>query len=75
MCAEQADLLSEKDVEIANLKSLLSLKEAEAVEAICLRGQLSAVEATDAARNNELRNLEEKNLALEEDKSVLSGKS
>ncbi|GKF69078.1 hypothetical protein Tco_0202135, partial [Tanacetum coccineum] len=37
-CAEQAALLSEKDVEIADLKSLLSLKEAEAAEAILLRG-------------------------------------
>nr|GFA01103.1 hypothetical protein [Tanacetum cinerariifolium] len=71
--SEQADLLSEKDAEIANLKSLLSLKEAEAAEAIRLRGQLSA-EAIDATKSNELRNLE-KNLALEEEKSVLFGKS
>ncbi|GJX49751.1 hypothetical protein Tco_0276596 [Tanacetum coccineum] len=35
-CAEQAALLSEKDAEIADLKSLLSLKEAESVEAIQL---------------------------------------
>nr|GFC52791.1 hypothetical protein [Tanacetum cinerariifolium] len=49
--------------------------EAEAAKAIRLRGQLSTVEATNATRNNKLRNLEEKNLALEEDKSVLSGKS
>nr|GFC32597.1 hypothetical protein [Tanacetum cinerariifolium] len=71
--SEQADLLSEKDAEIANLKSLLSLKEAEAAEAIRLRGQLSA-KAIDATKSNKLRNLE-KNLALEEEKSVLSGKS
>ncbi|GKC34204.1 hypothetical protein Tco_1046588 [Tanacetum coccineum] len=49
-CAEQAALLSEKDVEIADLKSLLSLKEAEAAEAILLRGQLSIVEAVDVLR-------------------------
>ncbi|GKG56184.1 hypothetical protein Tco_0577259, partial [Tanacetum coccineum] len=35
-CSEQTALLSERDVKIAHLKSLLSLKEAEAVEAIRL---------------------------------------
>ncbi|GJT71109.1 hypothetical protein Tco_1030395 [Tanacetum coccineum] len=73
-CAEQATLLSEKDTEIADLKSLLSLKEAEAAEAIRLRGQLSVVEAADAAKGNELKGLKEKNLALEEEKNVLSEK-
>ncbi|GJV09677.1 hypothetical protein Tco_1351218, partial [Tanacetum coccineum] len=73
-CAEQVALLSEKGAEIANLKSLLSLKEAKAAEAIRLRGQLSIVEAADAAKGNELKGLKEKNLALEEDKNVLSGK-
>ncbi|GKD64073.1 hypothetical protein Tco_1306181 [Tanacetum coccineum] len=38
-CAEQTALLSKKDVEIAHLKSLLSLREAEAVKAIRLRGE------------------------------------
>ncbi|GJS53321.1 hypothetical protein Tco_0626683 [Tanacetum coccineum] len=49
-CVEQAALLSEKDVEIADLKSLLSLKEAEVIEAILFRGQLFVVEAADAAK-------------------------
>nr|GEX13472.1 hypothetical protein [Tanacetum cinerariifolium] len=40
----QTDLLKEKDVEIANLKTQLSLKEAEAAEAICLRGQYEAMQ-------------------------------
>ncbi|GJV94365.1 hypothetical protein Tco_1545942 [Tanacetum coccineum] len=35
-CAGQANLISERDTEIAHLKSLLSLKEAEATEAISL---------------------------------------
>ncbi|GJS77895.1 hypothetical protein Tco_0727776 [Tanacetum coccineum] len=73
-CAEKAALLSEKDVDIVDLKSLLSLKEAEAAEPIRLRGQLSIVEAADAAKGNELKGLKEKNLALEEEKSVLSEK-
>ncbi|GJZ89876.1 hypothetical protein Tco_0661803 [Tanacetum coccineum] len=49
-CAEQTVLLSEKDAEIAHLKSLLSLKEAEAAEAISLRSQLFVVEAVDATK-------------------------
>ncbi|GJT94891.1 hypothetical protein Tco_1090409 [Tanacetum coccineum] len=41
-CNRQADLLKEKDVEIANLKAELYLKEAEAAEAIrIIEGQLS----------------------------------
>ncbi|GKA35595.1 hypothetical protein Tco_0722086 [Tanacetum coccineum] len=50
-------LLSERDAEIAHLKSLLSLKEVEAAEAISLRSQLSVVEAADAARDVELASL------------------
>nr|GEX46750.1 hypothetical protein [Tanacetum cinerariifolium] len=60
-----------KDAEIVDLKSLLSLKEAEAAEAIHFRGQLSVAEAADAAKGNKLKGLKEKNLALEEEKSVL----
>ncbi|GKG59410.1 hypothetical protein Tco_0605061, partial [Tanacetum coccineum] len=52
-CAGQAALLSEKDAETANLKSLLSLKEAEAAEAIHLHGQLAVLEAADAVKGNE----------------------
>nr|GEW47935.1 hypothetical protein [Tanacetum cinerariifolium] len=46
-CAEQAALLSKKDEEIFDMKSLLSMKEVESVEAIRLCGQLAVVEATD----------------------------
>ncbi|GJS06892.1 hypothetical protein Tco_0363688, partial [Tanacetum coccineum] len=59
-----------KDAEIAHLKSLLSLKEAEAAEAISLRRQLSKLEAADAAKSTELRDLKENNFALEGERNV-----
>nr|GFD16370.1 hypothetical protein [Tanacetum cinerariifolium] len=64
-CVEQAAFLADRDAEIVHLKSLLSLKEAEAVEAIRLCGQLTIVEAADVAKGGELRDLKEKNFALE----------
>nr|GEW85578.1 hypothetical protein [Tanacetum cinerariifolium] len=42
-CDEHTTLLSEKDAEIAHLKSLLSLKETEAAEAISLQSQIFAL--------------------------------
>ncbi|GKB17581.1 hypothetical protein Tco_0851504 [Tanacetum coccineum] len=69
--AGQANLLSERDTKIAHLKSLLSLKEAEATEAISLRGQLTALEAADASKSAELRALKEKDFALEGEKNAL----
>ncbi|GJS99377.1 hypothetical protein Tco_0820547 [Tanacetum coccineum] len=44
------DLVKEKDVEIANLKAQLSLKEAKVAEAIRLHGQVSVAEAAKATR-------------------------
>ncbi|GKC27810.1 hypothetical protein Tco_1035104 [Tanacetum coccineum] len=73
-CSEQAALLSKRDTKIAHLKSLLSLKEAEATEAIRFHGQLSVVEADDTATGNELRDLKERNFVLEGEKDVLSEK-
>ncbi|GKF50600.1 hypothetical protein Tco_0147067, partial [Tanacetum coccineum] len=73
-CAEQTTLLLEKDAEIAHLKSLLSLKESEAAESISLRSQLFVVEAADAAKSTELRDLMEKNFALEGERNSLSEK-
>ncbi|GKE41363.1 hypothetical protein Tco_1468647 [Tanacetum coccineum] len=73
-CAEQTTLLSEKDAEIAHLRSLLSLKETEAAEAIRLRSQLSVVEVADTAKSNELRDLKEINFALKGEKDALSEK-
>nr|GEW32745.1 hypothetical protein [Tanacetum cinerariifolium] len=49
-CNRQADLLKKKDIEIANLKAQLSLKEAEAAEVIRLRSRVAVIEATEAAR-------------------------
>ncbi|GJS39060.1 hypothetical protein Tco_0564103 [Tanacetum coccineum] len=73
-CSRQADLLKEKDAEIASLKSQQSLKEAEAAEAIRLRSQVATVEATEATRVNELNGLKERNSTLEEEKHVLEHK-
>ncbi|GJX01944.1 hypothetical protein Tco_0185857 [Tanacetum coccineum] len=73
-CFEQSARLSEKDVEIAHLRSLLSLKESEAAEAIRLREQVSVVEVVDAVKGNELRDLKEMNFALEGEKYILSEK-
>nr|GFC45660.1 hypothetical protein [Tanacetum cinerariifolium] len=72
--AEQTTLLPEKDTEIAHLKSLLSLKEAEAAEAISLRNQLSVVGATDVAKSTKLRDLKEKTFALKEERDAFSEK-
>nr|GEU75529.1 hypothetical protein [Tanacetum cinerariifolium] len=64
--ARQACFIAEeKDTEIANLKAQLSLKEAEAAEAIRLRRQVAAIEATEAARVNELNSLKVQTTALE----------
>ncbi|GJW03197.1 hypothetical protein Tco_1562053 [Tanacetum coccineum] len=71
-CAEQANLLSEKDAEIAHLRSLLSLREAEVANAISLHGQLTVLEAVDVAKGAELRDLKEKDFTLEGEKNVLS---
>ncbi|GJS76871.1 hypothetical protein Tco_0726752 [Tanacetum coccineum] len=63
-CAMQAGWLKEKDAEIASLKAQLSLKEAEAAEAIRLQGQVAVVEAAEAARIAELNGLKEHAVAL-----------
>ncbi|GKA51125.1 gypsy type transposase, partial [Tanacetum coccineum] len=63
-CQRQVDLLKEKDTEIANLKAQLSLKEAEAAEAIRLRSQVAAIEGTKVARVDELNSLKGWNTTL-----------
>nr|GFC31455.1 hypothetical protein [Tanacetum cinerariifolium] len=62
----QADVLKEKDVEIANLKALLSLKEDEAAKA-------TTVEAAEVAKVGELNCFKERNAALEVNKDTLEG--
>ncbi|GJX74839.1 hypothetical protein Tco_0313434, partial [Tanacetum coccineum] len=73
-CTKQTVLLAERDAEIAHLKSLLSLKETEAAKAIRLRGQLTTVEAADAAKDNELKDFKEKKFVLEGERDVMSEK-
>ncbi|GKC99763.1 hypothetical protein Tco_1170038 [Tanacetum coccineum] len=70
----EVDLLKERDVEIANLKAQLFLKETEATKAIHLRNQVSVVETVEASRVSELNSLKERNSALEEEKNALEGK-
>ncbi|GJW32412.1 hypothetical protein Tco_0052444 [Tanacetum coccineum] len=53
-CSMQANWLKERDAEIANLKDQLSLKEAEAADAICLRGQVAALESAAVSKDAEL---------------------
>nr|GEX64707.1 hypothetical protein [Tanacetum cinerariifolium] len=49
-------------------------RQAKAIEAIRLCGQLSVVEAVDAAKGNELRDLKERKFVLEGEKDALSEK-
>nr|GEY99994.1 hypothetical protein [Tanacetum cinerariifolium] len=71
-CVKHTTLLLERDAEIAHLKSLLSLKETEAAEAISLQSQLFVMETTDAAKSTELRDLKEKNFAFYGERNALS---
>ncbi|GKB25093.1 hypothetical protein Tco_0864494 [Tanacetum coccineum] len=64
-CGMQANLLKERDAEIVDLKARLSLREAEAAEAIRLRGQIANVEVVKATQAGELESLKERNVALE----------
>ncbi|GJX71897.1 gypsy type transposase [Tanacetum coccineum] len=64
-CGMQANLLKERDTEIACLKAQLSLKEAKTAEVIHLRSRIADIEATDATRTGELESLKEWNAALE----------
>nr|GEW36088.1 transposase (putative), gypsy type [Tanacetum cinerariifolium] len=48
------NLLKERDVEVASLKARLSLKEAEAVEAIRLLGQIATVDSVKATQVSSL---------------------
>ncbi|GKD38957.1 hypothetical protein Tco_1259164 [Tanacetum coccineum] len=70
------NLMSERPIRHALALKLgcgwsMKLGEAEAEEAIRLRGQVATVEAAEAARANELNVLKEQNSALEEEKCTL----
>ncbi|GKE09946.1 hypothetical protein Tco_1413497 [Tanacetum coccineum] len=64
-CAQQTNLLKEKDAKIASLKSHFLLNEAEAAEAILLSSHVATVEATEALHAAELNLLKEINSNLE----------
>ncbi|GJR83065.1 hypothetical protein Tco_0153850 [Tanacetum coccineum] len=80
-CVRQADLLKEKDDEIADLKAQLSLKEAEVAEAIhlctldeeknTLEGQVVALESAAATKDTELASLNAQTAKLTQDLSIL----
>nr|GEW13074.1 hypothetical protein [Tanacetum cinerariifolium] len=69
-CAEQTVLLSERDTEISHLKSLLSLKESKAAEAIRLRGQLTTGERD--IMSEKITTLESANVSKEVEFASLS---
>ncbi|GJY81301.1 gypsy type transposase [Tanacetum coccineum] len=73
-CKKQVDLLKARDDEIENLKAQLLLKEAEATEAVRLRAQVSAAEATEKMHADEIDALKQRNVALENEKDSLDGK-
>ncbi|GJT48646.1 hypothetical protein Tco_0974803 [Tanacetum coccineum] len=62
-CAQQTNLLKERDAEISILKSKLLLKEAEAAEAI--HGRVATIEAAEALHAAELNLLKKRNSTLE----------
>ncbi|GKG27439.1 hypothetical protein Tco_0403142, partial [Tanacetum coccineum] len=53
------------------LKAQLLVKEAEAAEAIRLRAEASKFEAVEKSLHDEVESLKERNITLEEEKSVL----
>ncbi|GJW08420.1 hypothetical protein Tco_1570843 [Tanacetum coccineum] len=73
-CKKQADFLKARDDEIENLKARLLLKEVEATEAIRLRVQVSAAEAAEKVRADEIYALKRTNVALENERDSLNGK-
>ncbi|GJY99190.1 hypothetical protein Tco_0516620 [Tanacetum coccineum] len=63
-----------RDEEIENLKTQLLLKEVEVAEVACLRVQVSAIEAAEKVRADELNALKQRNVALEDERNSLNGK-
>nr|GEW37748.1 hypothetical protein [Tanacetum cinerariifolium] len=71
---EQTELLKVRDGEIENLKAQLLLKEAEAVEAICLHVKTSKFEAIKNSLQDEVQALKGRNATLEKEKNDLDVK-
>nr|GEY24103.1 hypothetical protein [Tanacetum cinerariifolium] len=71
---EQAELLKVREKEIENLKAQLSLKEAEAAEAIHLRAQASELETVERSLRDETNALKERNAILEKERDALDVK-
>ncbi|GKC81653.1 hypothetical protein Tco_1137370 [Tanacetum coccineum] len=69
-CEEQESLLVQTN-EVKLLREQVMLKEAEAVEAIRLRGQAYAFEATEKSLQEEVKLLRERSLALEKERDSL----
>ncbi|GKD85587.1 hypothetical protein Tco_1356741 [Tanacetum coccineum] len=70
-CPKQVDLLKETDVEIANLKAQLSLKEVDATEPIRLRSQVATLEFVAITKDTELASLNAQTTKLTQDLSSL----
>ncbi|GKA92371.1 hypothetical protein Tco_0814296 [Tanacetum coccineum] len=70
-CGRQASLLKSKDEEIEVLKAQLTVKEAEAAEAIRLRAQIVAMERV---HTDEVNVLQHNNAVLESEKNTLNDK-
>ncbi|GKB67289.1 hypothetical protein Tco_0928701 [Tanacetum coccineum] len=71
---QACDLLKVRDAEIESLKAQLLLKETEAAEAVNLRAQVFAAEATEKMHASEIDALKQKNVALENKKGSHDGK-
>nr|GEU35486.1 hypothetical protein [Tanacetum cinerariifolium] len=79
-CARHCDFLKKKDIEITDLKAQLSLKEAEATEAIRLHGQeekgvldgkVEALESAAVSKETELASLTTQTAKLTQDLSSM----
>nr|GEX89961.1 hypothetical protein [Tanacetum cinerariifolium] len=73
-CKKQADLLKVRDAKIKSLKAQLLLKETEAAKAVHLRAHVSASKTVKKMHASEIDALQQKNVALENEKGSLDVK-
>ncbi|GJX21450.1 hypothetical protein Tco_0224127 [Tanacetum coccineum] len=71
---EKDELLKTRDEEIENLKANMSLKEAEAAEAICLSAEASKFKIVEKSLRDEVNALVEHNTILEKERNALDVK-